>query len=141
MRLKEFEQGQTFWTEPVMVTKKSIIDFAEEHDPQYFHVDEEAAQTGPFGGLIASGFHTLSIVWKEFIKLNILGHDCLGGMGMNQIVWHSPVYPGDQLRGEFTVDRTKPLDQVKGILNLSIRVFNQEDQEVMSCDTMIMLKA
>ncbi|TFB14610.1 hypothetical protein E3U55_13355 [Filobacillus milosensis] len=140
MKLKEFDVGQTFLTEPVVVTKEAILQFAEQNDPQYFHLDEEAAKDGPFGGLIASGFQTLSIVWVEFIKKDILGRDCLGGMGMNQVVWRAPVYAGDELRGVFTVSSKKQLDNFKGILNLDIQVINHEEQEVMSCDTMIMMK-
>ncbi|GEL76409.1 MaoC/PaaZ C-terminal domain-containing protein [Tenuibacillus multivorans] len=141
MKLNEFEVGQTFHTDPVTVTKEAILDFAKNNDPQYFHIDEVVAKQGPFGSLIASGFQTLSIVWVEFIKKDILGRDCLGGMGMNQIVWRIPVYPGDQLHATFTVSSKKELDHVKGILSLGIKVFNQGEKEVMSCDTMIMMRA
>ncbi|SEQ01284.1 MaoC/PaaZ C-terminal domain-containing protein [Piscibacillus halophilus] len=141
MKLRDFEIGQTFTTKPVTVTNQSILDFGHQNDPQYFHIDEEAAKTGPFGGLIASGFQTLSIVWVEFIKQDVLGRDCLGGMGMNQIVWRVPVYPGDELSGTFSVASMKELDQVKGILNLDIKVFNHKGKEVMSCETMIMMKS
>src|SRR5690606_33277949 len=38
-----------------------IIAFARQYDPQYFHLDPEAAKHSHFGGLVASGWHTVSV--------------------------------------------------------------------------------
>ncbi len=43
------------------VSEAEQLDFAAQWDPQDFHTDADAAAAGPFGGLIASGIHTLSI--------------------------------------------------------------------------------
>ena len=44
-----------------------IIRFATKYDPQPFHIDPEAAESGPFGGLVASGWHTASVWMKLMI--------------------------------------------------------------------------
>ncbi|MCC9069695.1 MaoC/PaaZ C-terminal domain-containing protein [Arthrobacter cryoconiti] len=51
------------------VSEAEIIRFASEWDSQYFHTDPETAHESHFGGLIASGLHTLSI----FQRLSVLG--------------------------------------------------------------------
>jgi len=43
------------------VTEEEIVEFASHWDPQYFHIDRDAAEHSDFGGLIASGLHTAAI--------------------------------------------------------------------------------
>jgi acyl dehydratase len=141
MKLDDFHVGQIFTTPAVTLTREDILAFAQRYDPQYFHVDADAARTGPFGGLIASGFHTLTAVWVEWIKMDILGRDCLGGMGMDHVVWKVPVVPDDSLHGRLTVLKTRRLNADVGILTLGIEVFNQHDAKVMACDSVIQIRA
>ncbi len=122
------------------LSKADILDFAQRNDPQYFHIDEEAARSGPFGRLIASGFHTLTAVWIEWIRMDVLGRDCLGGMGMEHMAWKLPVFPDDTLHGTLTVLKTHKLNNKKGILTLGIEVSNQNDKLVMSCETAILVR-
>ena len=58
---EDFEVGSIFESEPTLITKEEIIDFASKYDPHSFHLDEEAAHNGPFGQLTSSGFMTLGI--------------------------------------------------------------------------------
>ena len=55
---EDFEVGLKFESEPTLVTKDEIIDFASKYDPQSFHINEEAAKNGPFGQLTSCGFMT-----------------------------------------------------------------------------------
>src|SRR5256714_9609289 len=48
-------------------TEENIIAFAKKYDPQPFHIDKEAALRSPYGGLIASGWHTALIWMKRMI--------------------------------------------------------------------------
>ena len=61
MKLDEFEIDDVFTTPPNKISEKDIINFAQEFDPQYMHLDKEKAAQGRFNGIIASGIHTLSI--------------------------------------------------------------------------------
>ena len=46
---EDFEVGLIFESEPTLITKQEIIEFASKYDPQSFHLDEEAAKNGPNG--------------------------------------------------------------------------------------------
>ncbi|MBY0222478.1 MaoC/PaaZ C-terminal domain-containing protein [Mammaliicoccus sciuri] len=142
MKFDAFSIGQEFHTEPVMITKEDIIAFGEKYDPQYFHIDEQAAANSLFGSLIASGFHTLAVVWSEWIKMDILSEDCLGGVGADEIRWKKPVRANDWLAGRFTV-AAKKIDSngKRGLLTLKIIIKNQRDEEVLTCSTNVYVQA
>ena len=55
---EDFTVGEVTEVGPVSVSEEEIVAFAARYDPQPFHIDPEAATSGPFGGLIASGWHT-----------------------------------------------------------------------------------
>ena len=48
-------------------TAEEIIRFGKLYDPQYFHIDPEAAKHSHFGGLVASGWHTVSIGHRKMV--------------------------------------------------------------------------
>ena len=52
----DLKLGDRFKTPGVTITDEAIIDFSLKYDPQYFHMDREAATNSIFGGLVASGF-------------------------------------------------------------------------------------
>jgi acyl dehydratase len=99
--------GMRFASEPEEVTQEAIIAFARDNDPQYFHVDPQAAQASLFGGLVASGWQTSSGTLRHL--LNRSGLNFAGGVvGVDtRISWKRPVRPGDWLHveGEITALR------------------------------------
>ena len=108
----ELSVGQHFDFGTLEMTREEILDFGRRYDPQPFHVDEDAAAEGPFGGLIASGLHTLSASFAQMIRTGLLAKISMGGAGM-EITWPAPVRPGDVLRvsglvEELTPSRSKP---------------------------------
>lgn len=114
------------------MTKERIISFASEFDPQRFHIDPLAAEKTMYGGLIASGWHTGSVMMK--LLATTLGESSLGSSGGNQLRWSAPVRPGDELRLRVTVEskkgsQTKP---DRGTLVYRNELFNQSGEEVMS---------
>ena len=54
----------------VTVTEAEILDFARAFDPQPIHTDLEFAARGPFGGLIASGWHTAGVMMLSLIHIS-----------------------------------------------------------------------
>ena len=92
------------------IEKDEIISFAEQFDPQPFHVDEELAKDSMFGELVASGLHTLCLSVRLFITEFVTPEDGLenmGGLGMDDLRWHEPVRPGETLSIELElVDKT-----------------------------------
>lgn len=72
MKLDEFSIGQVFQTKSFQFTKENVMNFAEEYDPQYMHVNEEKAKMGRFNGIIASGIQTLAPGLKKGVMRTIL---------------------------------------------------------------------
>lgn len=130
---EDFEVGQVFATRGVTVTEAGIIDFALRYDPQRFHTDVEAAARTPFGGLIASGLHTLSLAARLFLDLQLLERSGIGAPGIETLAWTAPVRPGDTLRVEAEVletvaSRSKP---GQGTVRIGFTTVNQRGETVM----------
>jgi acyl dehydratase len=92
----------------VTVTEAEILEFARAYDPQPFHVDADAAARSPYGGLIASGWHTGSLFMRLLATAFLNDTDSLGSPGMEELRWPAPVRPGDTLRGELEILETRP---------------------------------
>jgi acyl dehydratase len=86
--LDDLAPGQIFKTNGFTFTEAEIIDFAWRYDPQPFHIDTGAAEKSPYGGLIASGFQSLSICFRLFIQSGIFMDSSLGGSGIDELRWH-----------------------------------------------------
>src|SRR5690554_1859971 len=94
---------------------EEIKSFARRFDPQYFHVDEEAAKSSHFGALCASGWHT-ALAWmrlmvayrrREAEAAHASGRPVgrMGpSLGFRELKWLKPVYAGDTIeyRSEVT---------------------------------------
>ena len=117
----------------VTVTKEEILRFARQFDPQPFHVDEEAARRSPFGGLIASGWHTASIAMRMWCDAFLLQSASAGSPGVDKLQWKKPVRPGDTLRMRVTVVEARPLASKPdlGLVRSRWEVLNQADELVM----------
>ena len=70
--LEDFKAGQVFRTRGMSMDESEIMDFARKYDPQPIHTDREAAATGPFEGLIASGWHTAAMVFRLWVDLGFM---------------------------------------------------------------------
>jgi acyl dehydratase len=118
------------------VTEEEIIEFAREFDPQPFHIDPEAAKQSPYGGLIASGWHTCAL-WMKMTVPAMIGENnkaAVGSPGVLELRWIKPVRPGDTLRVRSTVIEKVDLKSRpdRGIIRSRNEVFNQKNELVMS---------
>lgn len=110
---EDYVPGVTYECGSVAVTEAEIIEFARRYDPQDFHVDPAAAADGPFGGLIASGWHTASLMMRLYAGHYLSTVSSLGSPGVDELRWPRPVRPGAVLRLRATViearrSRSKP---------------------------------
>ena len=125
--------GQTFGTGTVTVKPEEVKAFAAEFDPQPFHLDEGAARESPFGGLVASGWHTAALTMRLLVggELRVVGG--LIGMGVEELRWPRPVRPGDVLRVESEVLGLRPSQSQpdRGIVRVRNTTLNQKGQPVM----------
>lgn len=94
----DFSPGQTFESRSVIVTREQIIAFAEQFDPNPFHHDEDAARVAGYPGIIASGFHTLSLSFRLFFDLKLWSSAILPSPGLSGIRFIQPLCPGQAIR-------------------------------------------
>src|SRR5579864_7087969 len=80
---EDYAPGSTYECGSVSVDEASIVAFAKEFDPQPFHVDPAAAAAGPFGGLIASGWHTAALVMRLLVENYLAAESSLGSAGLD----------------------------------------------------------
>ncbi|PID40809.1 MAG: nodulation protein NodN [Rhodobacterales bacterium] len=102
--------GTSSWFE---ITQEKIDAFADiTEDWQFIHVDPEAARKTPFGGTIAHGFLTLSMLSAMVYEMPVVDGVVMGvNYGFDKIRFLSPVPAGARIRGVFTVqsvDDSKP---------------------------------
>jgi acyl dehydratase len=119
---------------PVEVTESAIVGFAADFDPHTMHLDPVGAADGPFGGLIASGWHTTAVMMRLMVDNFLNERTSLASPGVDELRWHRPVRPGDQLRARFTVLEARPSRSKpdRGIVRTCIEMLNQNDEVVMS---------
>jgi acyl dehydratase len=130
---EDFEPGQVFELGSRTVTEEEIVAFARQWDPQPFHVDAEAARSSPFGGLIASGWHT-GAMWMRLYVDTLLGASSMGSPGIEELRWLAPVRPGDTLSGRLTILETSPSQRRadRGTVRIRGEMVNQDGVTVLS---------
>jgi acyl dehydratase len=106
--LEDFEVGKTMDIGTRTVTEEEIVDFAMKFDPQPFHIDKAAAEKSIYGGIIASGWHTCSLIMRLMVDGFLRDAASLGSPGVDQIRWIKPVRGGDTLHVSTTVLEVRP---------------------------------
>lgn len=142
MKFNEFHPGQVIEAGPLEVTEADILDFARRWDPQWFHTDAQAAAGGPFGGLIASGMHTLAIAMRLLVPVTLAGSESLASPGLAYVKWPHPVRPGDSLRLRITVleVRRSGSKPELGIVRWRWQLHNQDGHEVLDTEATSLFK-
>ena len=62
---EDFQEGQVFWSGEYSVDHEEMLAYNRQFDPWPMHVDEAVARDFLFGGLIASGGFTLSLMYRS----------------------------------------------------------------------------
>jgi acyl dehydratase len=105
---EDFSPGRVFESEPRLVTRDEIVEFAAAFDPQPMHLDEEAARAGMLGTLVASGWHSCCLLMRLLSDAFLSQSRFLGGPGVEEVRWLKPLYPGESIRARATVLETRP---------------------------------
>jgi len=103
------------------VTAEEIVAFAERYDPQPFHTDPDAAS--PFGGLVASGWHTAAMTMRLLVDNALTETATRGAVGVNELRWRRPVRPGETLTVEVTVEDKRDWDEETGLAALRVETY------------------
>jgi acyl dehydratase len=141
--LEDYTPGAVYEYGYITVSEADILDFARAFDPQPIHADPRFAAEGPFGGLIASGWHTAGIMMRLFADHCLSRVASLASPGIDELRWPAPVRPGDSLRLRATVaearrSRSKP---DRGLVRTRAELINQDDQVVLSLTAMNLIRA
>ncbi|WP_394782112.1 MaoC family dehydratase [Undibacterium sp.] len=129
---EDFVPGNVIQLGSRTVTEEEILSFATQFDPQPFHIDKDAAEHSIFGGVIASGWHTCSLMMRLVVDGFIKDAASMGSPGVEEIRWILPVRPGDTLTIsietlEATPSQSKP---DRGVTLSMWRAFNQKGELV-----------
>ena len=118
----------------VTVDLEEVVAFAKRYDPQPFHVDVQEAEKSIYGGIIASGWHTCSMVMRLMCDSYLVNSSSLGSPGIEEVKWLSPVYPGNVLSAFRTVVETRASASKpdRGIVKTFWEVENEKGRLVMS---------
>jgi acyl dehydratase len=92
----------------VTVSETDIVAFAESYDPQPLHVNPDAAAQSPYGGLIASGWHTACLCMRLLVDNYLDGTESHGSFGLDELRWKNPVRPGDTVEAEHCAVSKRP---------------------------------
>lgn len=130
---EDYHPGETYEYGHVLVTEQDIIDFARTFDPQPIHTDPEYAVTGPFGGLIASGWHSAGIMMRLIADHYLSRVASLASPGVDELRWPSPLRPGDSVRARVTIVESRPSRSKpdRGIVRTEARLLTQDDRIVL----------
>jgi len=122
----------------ITVSQDAIIEFAKQFDPQSFHIDAIGAAQGPFGGLIASGWHTSAMMMRLYADHFVSKVARLGSPGIDELRWTRPVRPGDTLSIRVTIleARRSSSKPDRGLVRSQVEVLNQNKEVVMSLKAM-----
>jgi acyl dehydratase len=131
---EDYIEGDVHTFGSILADADEIVSFAKRFDPQAFHTDPEQAKRTPFGGLIASGWHTGALMMRLFFEHYLTHVASYGSPGIDEVRWLQPVRPGDELSLRVTVlkavpSRSKP---DRGAITSFIEVVNQAGDVVMT---------
>ena len=142
MYFEDFPVGYSFVSDRFHVSKDEIVNFAKQWDPQPFHIDETMADDYPYGGLIASGWHTLLISFRLMLDTGIFQKSSIGSPGMQELRWRLPVRPDDTLVTKAVVKNSKQSQSNpdRGFLDVDYAVVNQKDETVATYSITHMLR-
>jgi acyl dehydratase len=131
---EDYVEGDVHSFGSIAVEEADVIAFAKQFDPQSFHTDPEAAKRTPFGGLIASGWHTAGLMMRLFYEHYLTHVASLGSPGLDELRWIKPVRPGDRLSLRVTVLKAVPSKSKpdRGVVTSLVEVLNQSGEIVMT---------
>lgn len=131
---EDYEVGATYELGRFTLSEAEIIDFARRFDPQRFHVDPVAAAASPYGGIIASGWHTGSAMMRLLADGFISSVAGLGSPGLDEIRWLKPVRPDVELTVRVSVlDKRRSASKPdRGIFHHSVEIIDAAGDVVMT---------
>lgn len=114
------------------VAEHELTGFAGEWDPQFFHVDADAAERGMFGGLIASGIHTMAVLQRLSVEGFWGRAATIAARGMRDVRFLQPVRPGATLTGRIVVEEVRHRDARRSLVTVAASLRDDADVAVLT---------
>jgi acyl dehydratase len=132
--IEDLEVGEIWVSEPVTLSADEIVQFGRLYDPQPMHIDAAEAVQGPFGGLIASGWHLTALAMRLNVQARSYGGTPIVGAGVDELRWLKPVRPGDTLTLERVLVHVEApaTERGRGTVRSRMSLRNQHGDTVMS---------
>jgi acyl dehydratase len=142
LHLEDLAPGQVYPLGRRTLGRDEIVAFARDWDPQPFHLDEAAAGASIYGGLIASGWHTVCVFMRLFVDGLLHRAAALGSPGVDEVRWLRPVRPGDTLdaRLEILEVRLSRSRSDRGSVRARCVVTNQTGDEVLTMQAVLLFR-
>jgi acyl dehydratase len=139
---EDFQPGQEIDLGQRTVSEEEIIAFATQFDPQPFHIDKEAAAHSIYGGVIASGWHTCSMMMRMVVDGILCTESSMGSPGLDGIRWLQPVRAGDTLSLRYVTKEVKASNSKpdRGVVWSTWVATNQRGETVCTIDGMAMMR-
>ncbi|KIR66758.1 hypothetical protein TK50_06305 [Micromonospora haikouensis] len=120
MFFEDLTPGRTFDLGEVRVDGAEMVAFARRFDPQWYHVDAERAAASHHGGLIASGFYTVSLFMRAYVDHVLARAAADASPGLEELRWLAPVRAGDRLAARLDVMGARPSTARPGLGTVSL---------------------
>jgi acyl dehydratase len=132
------ELGLSDWLE---IDQARVDQFAEATgDHQWIHVDRERAAAGPFGGTIAHGYLTLSLI--PFLGSQVFALETPGAKlnyGVNKVRFPHPVRVGSRIRSRVTMGEVTDLPAGKQLTLRHVIEIEGQDKPACVAETVVLL--
>jgi len=130
---EDFKQGDRLVTDGVTVTESHMLDFARKYDPQVIHMDRVGAEQLPVGGVIASGWLTAALAFRQVVQTGFLHGGGVVSPGIKEMNFLKPVRPGDTITAVADVVEAKLTPNgSRGIVDILYTVNNQRGEAVLT---------
>lgn len=129
---EDLSVGEVHEADSRTVTEQEIVSFASEYDPLPMHTDPDAAAETVHGSLIANGWHTCAVTWRMLVDVHFRELAMIGGWGVDEVRWPTPVRPGDTLsaRAEL-LEKSTVSKPDRGSVDYRITAENDSEETVL----------
>ena len=126
---EDLKPGNTFRSGPVVFTEAEIVEFSKRFDPLPVHTNPNSDEAQKFGGVIATGAHTLAVAFQLHVATGIFGESFIVGLGLENVRWPAPAQHGDSIRAEVIVLEMRRSNSQPGcgIMKSELRAYNQRN--------------
>ena len=141
-QFEDYPVGSVAQYGPIVVDEAEVIEFGRRFDPQDFHTDPAKAAKSPFGGVVASGWHTGSMMMRVLVDRYLSRTAGMGSPGMDELRWTAPVRPGDRLWVRVAVVEARRSESKpdRGFVRILIEVLKEPGDVAMSVKAMTLVR-